>query len=55
MLLRHARSSYEKNGSHLRTMFRELWDVLMECASDPEAGEIICVLDALDECNELAR
>lgn len=55
MLFRHARSSYEKNGSHLRTMFRELWDVLMECARDPEAGEIICVLDALDECNELAR
>jgi ankyrin repeat domain-containing protein 50 len=24
----------------------------MEAAEDPEAGEIVCILDALDECEE---
>ena len=36
-------------------MFGELWDILVLCAKDPEVGEIICVLDALDECREAAR
>lgn len=55
LLLRHAKDSYQKNGKNLRTMFKELWDILLESAADPEAGEIICVLDALDECKEPAR
>ena len=32
-----------------------LWDMLVACAEDPEAGEIICVIDALDECAESDR
>ncbi|MCJ1268504.1 hypothetical protein MMC22_008392 [Lobaria immixta] len=36
-------------------MFKELWDILLESAADPEAGEIICVLDALDECKGQTR
>lgn len=30
-----------------------LWDILQEVAKDPSAGTIICVLDGLDECEEL--
>ncbi|KAK8109197.1 ankyrin repeat protein [Apiospora sp. TS-2023a] len=32
-----------------------LWDILLECASTQGSGEIICVLDALDECMERGR
>lgn len=55
VLLKHAMLDYENNGGQLRTMFSTLWEILEKSASDYEAGEIICVLDALDECNESAR
>jgi ankyrin repeat protein len=32
-----------------------LWNILISVASNPKAGEIICVLDALDECLEVDR
>ena len=35
--------------------FSELWDILVKSASDAEAGQIVCVLDALDECEENSR
>lgn len=54
-LLMHAMHRFRDNGKHLCTMFRELWDILKICANDPEAGEIICILDALDECGQSAR
>ncbi|KAI0547961.1 hypothetical protein F4679DRAFT_341114 [Xylaria curta] len=46
----HALHHYEKNGKALATRFFELWDILLACATSPNAGEIVCVLDALDEC-----
>ena len=55
VLLKHAMLDYEHNGGQLRTMFSTLWEILEKSANDPEAGEIICVLDALDECKESAR
>lgn len=54
-LLKHAMHSFENHGERLHTMFSTLWDILEEAASDPEAGEIVCILDALDECKESAR
>lgn len=30
-------------------------DILTRAAADPEAGDIVCVLDALDECEEESR
>ena len=54
-LLQHARRDYQPHGVHLRTMFSVLWNLLERAAADPEAGEIICVLDALDECSAIAR
>ena len=50
-VMRHFRTHRAK----LFTMFSMLWDLLEEAAADPQAGEIICVLDALDECREQAR
>lgn len=36
-------------------MFSELWNSVVEISKDPEAGEIVCILDALDECEKNAR
>ncbi|SPO03478.1 uncharacterized protein DNG_06161 [Cephalotrichum gorgonifer] len=32
--------------------FSTMWKVLVECAESPGAGEIVCILDALDECRD---
>ena len=55
ILLRHAIHDFEKNGERLRSMSSTLWDILEVSAADPDAGEIICILDALDECQESDR
>ncbi|KAM0804500.1 hypothetical protein BDR22DRAFT_878960 [Usnea florida] len=54
-LLQYAVHSFQYHGGVLYTMFNELWGILEQCAADPTAGEIVCVLDALDECKEEPR
>ena len=54
-LLKHAMALYAKHGTNLSGMFHDLWDILLEAASDVQAKEVICVIDALDECNERGR
>ncbi|KAF2489696.1 hypothetical protein BU16DRAFT_495019, partial [Lophium mytilinum] len=54
-LLKHAMSEYADNGDKLTKSFHTLWNILMKAAADPRAGEIVCVLDALDECAEAGR
>ena len=54
-LLNHALSSYRSYREKLQDVFSELWDILIKSAEDPHAGEIVCVLDALDECEENSR
>ena len=54
-LVSHAIPSHKKYGKKLRDTFSELWDILINCARDSEAGEIVCVIDALDECEQNAR
>ncbi|CAG8253715.1 unnamed protein product [Penicillium nalgiovense] len=39
----------------LTKSFSSLWDLLVKVASNPNAGEIVCVLDALDECEGSGR
>ena len=46
---------FEQDGDQLTKSLGELWDMLMLVASDSEAGEIVCVLDALDECKDSDR
>jgi hypothetical protein len=48
-------TSWEKNGSSLQQEADELWRILINAATDPVACNIICVLDALDECRESER
>ncbi|EFX04858.1 ankyrin repeat-containing protein [Grosmannia clavigera kw1407] len=53
-LIKHALPSYNE-GMALRNNFPGLWKILINCANSPEAGQIICVLDALDECEIQSR
>lgn len=54
-LISHAIATFESYGRNLRDNFEKLWDILITCASSPDVGEIVCVLDALDECTEEGR
>ena len=54
-LIPYGFASYKNHGPKLSQMFSDLWEVLMKCAKDSEAGRIICVVDALDECEEESR
>jgi hypothetical protein len=51
-LIKHAMPAFVNNGENLPKQFSVLWSILIIAAADPEAGELICVLDALDECEE---
>lgn len=50
-----ALNKHKNYGNALATNFSELWDTLLDCATTPNAGEIVCVIDALDECKEYER
>ena len=54
-LLRHAMTSWEKNGNKLQKEVDELWRILIAAVTDPIAKNVTCVLDALDECRESER
>lgn len=49
-LMSNALPSSKSYGDKLSNTFSELWKVLNKTAEDVNAGHIICVLDALDEC-----
>lgn len=46
---------YFRRDRQVADNFSVAWDIFVQAASAPEAGEIICVLDALDECEERSR
>ena len=41
---------FASEGSKYTESFQSLWDNFLTASLDPAAGEVICVLDALDEC-----
>ncbi|TGO26200.1 hypothetical protein BPAE_0064g00160 [Botrytis paeoniae] len=47
----HVIESWKLNGSELCNLYDRMWDILESIAGDPAAGDIICVIDALDECD----
>jgi hypothetical protein len=51
-LLRHAVEVYDRNGDKFTANFDLLWNILTTASADPKSGEIICILDALDECRQ---
>ena len=51
-LVEHAVPAFDENGDELPSMFSTLWEVLEKAAADIRSGEVVCILDALDECEE---
>ena len=49
-LMAHSLERFRVHGEKLADMFSELWANLLQSAKDPIPGEIVCILDALDEC-----
>jgi ankyrin repeat domain-containing protein 50 len=46
---------FEVGGERLMGSFGDLWAILLSAASDKNAGEIVCLLDAIDECEDHGR
>lgn len=51
-LIAHAMKQFDIDGQGLINSTRSLWTVFENAVQDPEAGPVIMVLDALDECAE---
>jgi hypothetical protein len=51
-LIQHAMRKYEKDGQGLTNSTKSLWTILEDAMQDQQAGSVIIVLDALDECLE---
>ncbi|KAL7942766.1 hypothetical protein V8C42DRAFT_139381 [Trichoderma barbatum] len=45
----------ETGGDQVFASFNELWHILLTAAQDSNAGEIVCILDAIDECEDDGR
>lgn len=45
----------DTDGDKFIQSFHDLWSTLISVAADQNAGEIICILDALDECQDSDR
>ncbi|UKZ46399.1 hypothetical protein TrVGV298_000600 [Trichoderma virens] len=54
-LIAQALAAHKSFGEKLAQSFSELWEILIRCSNSLKFGEIICVIDALDECNVDSR
>lgn len=49
-LINHVEKLYERKGEAFAGSVTDLWALLIDLAADKSAGEVVCVIDALDEC-----
>ncbi|KAB5572192.1 ankyrin repeat-containing domain protein [Coniochaeta sp. 2T2.1] len=54
-LIGGALPSHKNYGEKLTQNFSELWRILLECVRSSDTGEVVCILDALDECDRNSR
>ena len=54
-LYRHAKEDFKNKSDSFLTDLDTLWNILMNAVEDSSQAEIVCVLDALDECQERSR
>lgn len=54
-LIKNVLPSYKNYGTTLARNFSELWRIIVECAGSSDTGEVVCILDALDECEKNSR
>ncbi|KAL7907738.1 ankyrin repeat-containing domain protein [Trichoderma velutinum] len=45
----------EAGGERFLASFSDLWHILLTAAQDVHAGEIVCIFDAIDECEDRGR
>lgn len=51
-LIKHAMPEFSENGPNLVNTTASLWKIFDNAVRDPQAGAVVVVLDALDECAE---
>ena len=54
-LILHAMSEFRDEGPRFTEEFHTLRKILTTAATNPQCGNVICVIDGLDECEELSR
>lgn len=54
-LIHHAIPSYRRNSTKITVEIEEMWRIFMAATSDPQAPNVTCVFDALDECRMTDR
>ncbi|KAJ5740823.1 hypothetical protein N7493_000695 [Penicillium malachiteum] len=54
-LIQHGLARHKSYGKNLAQNLVVLWDILIDCAGSLDTGELVCVIDALDECVEVGR
>ncbi|KAB5566911.1 hypothetical protein GE09DRAFT_1284618 [Coniochaeta sp. 2T2.1] len=54
-LIGNALPSHKNYGEKRTKNFSELWRILLECVRSSNTGEVVCILDALDECDRNSR
>ena len=55
MLFKHIQPEFAVSRDNLFTNFHGLWRIFDGILKDPEAGEVFCLIDALDECEKESR
>lgn len=53
-LIEHGLDSQKRSGDSFTQNLEDLWELLLKC-TEHASGNIVCVLDALDECGEKSR
>ena len=54
-LFKHIQSQFDMSRDDLFSNFHALWRIFVSIVQDPEAGEVWCLIDALDECDRGSR
>jgi hypothetical protein len=54
-LVKHAMTEFLSKGRSFTGEFTTLWTILLKAAADPDCGNVVCIIDALDECEEVTR
>lgn len=51
ILIRHAMKTWQENGATLCNIDGKLWEICRNAIPDEDAGQVIWLVDALDECS----
>ena len=55
VLFKHIQPGFDMSRDTLFTNFHSLWRVFVSVVQDPEADDVYCLIDALDECEKESR